>query len=79
MRLARLGEQVVLRTRTAFDAIQFLEAAPVDASIYHVRRMSRDRSAREDFRKMLTEAPAGDPIYVSTIINEKWSNDDPRL
>lgn len=79
MRLGELGKQVVLRSPAAFDAISFIHAIPVDASIYHIRRMSRDRIAREDFRKMLTETPTEEEIYVSTIINEKWSNDDPRL
>ncbi len=79
MHLGKLGEQVVLRSRAAFDAISFVEASPVDASIYHGRRVSRDRAAREDFRKMLTETPDREEIYVSTIINEKWSNDDPRI
>lgn len=79
MRLGKLGEQVVLRTPAAFDALSFVEAIPVDASIYHIRRLSRDRDAREDFRKMLTETQASEEIYISTIINEKWDNDDPRL
>ena len=79
MRLGKLGEQVVLRSPAAFDAISFLQAIPVDASIYHLRRLSRDRNAREDYRKMLTETPVDEGIYVSTIINEKWNNDDSRL
>lgn len=79
MHLGKLGEQVVLRTPAAFEAVSFVEAVPVDASIYHVRRLSRDRNAREDYRKMLTETSAGTETYISTIINEKWNNDDPRL
>ncbi len=79
MRLGKLSEQVVLRTPAAFDALSFIGATPVDASIYHIRRMSRDKGAREDYKKMLSETPAGEEIYVSTIINEKWNNDDPRL
>lgn len=79
MRLGKLGEQVVLRSPAAFDAISFLQALPVDASIYHLRRLSRDRNAREDYRKMLTEPPVDEGIYVSTIINEKWNNNDSRL
>lgn len=79
MRLGKLGEQVVLRTPAAFDAVSFVEAVPVDASIYHIRRLSRDRNAREDYRKMLTETSVGTETYISTIINEKWNNDDPRL
>ena len=79
MRLGKLGEQVVLRSPAAFDAISFLQALPVDASIYHLRRLSRDRNAREDYRKMLTEPSVDEGIYVSTIINEKWNNNDSRL
>ena len=79
MRLGKLGEQVVLRTPAAFDAISFVEAVPVDASIYYIRRLARDRGARDDYKKMLTETPADQETYVSTIINEKWNNDDPRL
>ena len=79
MRLGKLGEQVVLRSPAAFDAVSFAQAIPVDSSVYHIRRLSRDRNAREDFRTMLTETPTAEEIYVSTIINEKWSNDDPRL
>ena len=79
MHLGKLGEQVVLRSPAAFDAISFVDASPVDASIYHVKRMARDRNAREDFQKMLTETLPQDGIYVSTIINEKWTNEHPSL
>ena len=79
MHLGKLGEQVVLRSQAAFDAISFVNAIPVDASIYHVKRMARDRNAREDFQKMLTETLPQDEIYVSTIINEKWTNEHPSL
>ena len=79
MRLGKLGEQVALRTPAAFDAISFCGAEPADASIYHLRRQSRDKRAREDFKTMLTETPSAGEIYISDIINEKWDNDDPRL
>jgi hypothetical protein len=79
MHLGKLGEQVVLRSPAAFDAISFVDASPVDASIYHVKRMARDRNAREDFQKMLTKTLPQDGIYVSTIIKEKWTNEHPSL
>lgn len=79
MHLGKLGEQVVLRSPAAFEAVTFIDAIPVDASVYHVRRMVRDRKARDDFRKLLLEAPELDEIYVTTIINEKWTNGDPRI
>lgn len=79
MHLGELGEQTVLRSRRAFDTIRFVGAVPADASVYHSRRMARDREAREEFRCLLTASPSEDEIYVSTIINQKWKNDDPRL
>lgn len=79
MQLGKLGMQVVLRSPAAFDALSFVQADPVDASVYYVKRMARDRKAREDYLKMLTGVPESNEIYVSTIINEKWTYDDPRL
>lgn len=79
MRLGKLGEQTVLHSRKAFEAISFIEATPADASVYYAKKMARDREAREDYLKMLAEEPTGNEVYVSTLINEKWQNDDPRL
>ena len=79
MHLGNLGEQTFIQSQRAFEKITFLEAEPVNASIYHVKRMARDREARESFQKMLQEEPNGQEFYLSTIINEKWTNDDPRL
>lgn len=79
MHLGKLGEQIVLRSPRAFDAITFVQAIPVEASVYHTRRIARDRNAREGFFEMLAGSAAEDDIYVSTIMNEKWTYDDPRL
>lgn len=79
MRLGKLGEQIVLRSKGAFDAITYIQAIPADASVYHAKRMARDRETREDFQKMLIETSTGTDIYVSTIINENWTNEDSRL
>ena len=79
MRLGKLGEQIVLRSPKAFNAITFVGASPVDASVYHVKRTSRDNEARQSFVKMLSEQTTDSAIYISTIIREKWTNDDPRL
>ena len=79
MRLGKLGEQIVLRSPAAFDAINFNGARPADASVYYARRQARDREARNAFREMLTEAPVENEVYASTIIKENWTNEDTRL
>ncbi|MBR6055540.1 MAG: DUF3990 domain-containing protein [Bacteroidales bacterium] len=79
MHLGKLGEQTVLRSPSAFEAISFINPIPADASVYHAKRSARDREARESYQKMLTEAPSESEVFVSTILNEKWTNEDPRL
>lgn len=79
MSLGKLGEQIVIKSRAAFDRLTFLEAIPADASVYHPRRIHRDRSARVAFQQMLQEDPGPNAIYVSDIIKEGWKEDDPRL
>ena len=79
MSLGKLGEQVVIKSRAAFNRLQFVEAIPADASVHYSRRMQRDRSARLAFQKMLQEDPGPNAIYISDIIKEGWKEDDPRL
>ena len=78
MRLGNLGPQIVLRSPLAFDSIWKECAYPVSASVYHVKRVMRDRKAREDYIRMLQEPDDG-AVYLSQIINEHWTNEHPCL
>ncbi|MBR5034943.1 MAG: DUF3990 domain-containing protein [Bacteroidales bacterium] len=79
MALGNLGEQVVLKSPQAFEAISFVEAIAADSLLYYGRKLNRERTARNEFRAILSEAPSGSEIYISTIVNEKWTNGDTRL
>ena len=79
MRLGKLGTQVVLRSPRAFEAIWKECSYPAPASIYHVRRVARDRKAREDFRRIQEETPLAEGCFLFDIIREDWNNEDPRL
>ena len=79
MKPGKLGEQVVIKSKEAFERMYFIKAEPVDASIYYPKRLSRDRTARQEYRTILQENPASDAVFLSDILKEKWSNDDPRL
>ena len=78
MHLGNLGTQIVLRSSLAFDSIWKEKAYPAAASIYHVKRVARDRKAREDYFRMLEETPA-ESVYLSQIIKEHWTNEHPGL
>lgn len=71
MKLGKLGEQVVIRSRLAFERLRFLSADPVESSIFYPKRMLRDRQARQDYIAMLNEPQTTESIYVSDLINGK--------
>lgn len=79
MRLGKLGEQVVIRSGKAFEALTFVTCAPTEHERYFPQKMARDRKAREDYRTLLGEARQEDEIYMIDILRQQWTNDDERL
>lgn len=79
MRLGKLGEQVVIRSAAAYDALFYLSGAPADRNTYYPRRLARDKAAREGFLAMRGENNPEDAVYAVDILRQKWQNDDPRL
>lgn len=78
MRLGKLGEQIVLKSRKAFDALSFCEAVKVDNALYYPKKASRDCRVREDFRKE-REVSVQDDVFILDIIRNEWDDDDSRL
>lgn len=78
MRLGRLGEQIVLKSRDAFECIRFIDADPADRGIFYPLSTDRDRRARDRFRQIRTEGAAS-RIYLIDLLREKWEDDDLRL
>ena len=79
MRLGRLGEQVMIRSREAFGRMVFSGAEFVPGTIWYPRRIARDAAARDAFRDLSAEMKASDAIFMLDILREKWRNDDERL
>ena len=79
MRLGHLGEQVVIRSAAAYEALFYLSSAMADRDIYYPRRMARDASARKQFRDIQAEDAQTDAVYIVDMIRQNWQNDDPRL
>lgn len=79
MKLGKLGEQVVMKSVTAFESLRFLGAESVRNEMYYPKKVMRDSSAREEYRGIRS---ASDPIegtYMIDIIRDRWQNDDERL
>lgn len=53
MQLGKLGEQVVLISRAAFERVQYVSNEIADTTVYFSLRMKRDEEAREAYRRAL--------------------------
>lgn len=74
MRLGRLGEQVVLKSKKAFDALTFVDAIKASRQEYFAKYKSRDGEARAKYRQIASKPMAEDETYVIDIIRNNWSN-----
>ena len=77
MHLGNLGEQVAIRSRLAFEQLEFAGAEPAVREIYYPKKANRDREARQLYRRERANIYQG--IYVIDLIRERWRNDDERL
>ena len=78
MRLGKLGEQFVLKTENAFEAIRYVGHQTADNAIYYARRKARDDEARAAFTAEL-EKEDMDGLYMRDIIREGVTANDARL
>ena len=74
MRLGKLGEQVVLKSKKAFDALTFVEAIKASRQEYFAKYKQRDEEARAKYRQIASKPMAENEIYVIDIIRNNWKN-----
>jgi hypothetical protein len=79
MRLGKLGEQVVLKSKKSFSQIRFIDAEAAAAEIYFEKKSIRDRDARRAYRLSRKEAENINELYMLDIMREEIRNGDPRL
>lgn len=77
MRLGKLGEQVVLKSKFAFSKIQYEGFDVAEKEEFYVLRKSRDDEANRLYLDMLEEE--NDGLYIQDIIRGGIKNDDPRI
>ena len=77
MKLGRLGEQIVLKSKFAFSRIQFKGFDVAEKEEFYVLRKARDDEANQLYLDMLEEESDG--LYIQDIIRGGITNDDPRI
>ena len=77
MRLGKLGEQIVIKSKFAFDRIRYEGFDIAEKEKYYVLRKSRDDKANQLYLDMLEEEDDG--LYIQDIMRGGIRNDDPRV
>lgn len=77
MKLGKLGEQIVLKSKLAFSSIDFVDYESVSKEEYYIKRKSRNDEANNLYLKMLDEDIDG--LYIQEIIKKRIDNNDSRI
>lgn len=78
LRLGNLGEQIVLKSKKAFDNIRFVGYEVADSNIYYPLRFERNMNARKEFLLNRKITSSIDDLYLSDIMKGIDIN-DPRI
>lgn len=79
MTLGKLGEQTVLKSYKAFEAIRFEESFYVDSSVWFPRKETRDRKARNEYCELRQKPWKKGEIYMMQILDMEIKKNDARL
>ena len=79
MLLGNLGEQIVLKSKRAFDNIRFINAEPVSSLLWYPRKENRDSKARKQYHDMRNEKWKRGDLYIMQLLDEEIKEDDERI
>ena len=79
LKLGNLGEQIVLKSQKAFNAIRFVDAEMAFAQEWFFKKNKRENDAKNEyFSNTKMERQKGD-LYINQIIDEEMEANDERL
>jgi len=79
MYLGELGEQTVLKSKNAFEKVQYGGFQTADRATYFTLREARDKDARKAYQKQRSLRETLNAVYILDIMREGWENDDSRI
>ncbi len=79
MHLGDLGNQIVLKSKRAYERLEFIDAEFVDKNLWLSKRMARDERARKSYFEMNRSSYVKNAVYITTIIDKEMKADDPRI
>lgn len=79
MHLGKLGQQFVLKSKTAFDRIKFTGSILAEKELWYEKKKNRDRDARNAYFNIERNQRQRGDLYITHILDEEMKWDDPRL
>lgn len=79
MHLGKLGQQFVIKSRAAFERLEFIGYENADYSIWYKKKAFRDKSARRQYFDVERNRRQKGDIYITYILDEGMKADDTRL
>ena len=79
MHLGKLGQQFVVKSRKAFDRINFTGYETALCGDWYPKKMRRDCNARRDYFDVEKNRIFPDDLFIIQILREEMKPDDPRL
>lgn len=79
LRLGKLGQQFVLKSKKAFDSIKFVGYEVVKSNDWFDKKDLRDKTARREYFNVERNKRQRGDIYIAQIIDEEMKADDSRL
>ena len=76
MRLGKLGIQIVLKSKKAFNTVKYISYELSECKEYYVKRVSRDKKARETYLSDHRQSLVSDGLFVMDIIRKGLKNGD---
>ncbi len=79
MHLGKLGQQFVLKSKTAFDRILYIGNEVAESNKWYARKMLRDQTARREYFSVERNRRQRGDLFITHIIDEEMMPDDSRL
>ena len=79
MRLGGLSEQIVLKSKRAFDQLTFRSYEEAEAAMYFNKKEARDIKARREYQELRPSVNRLDEIYILDIMRGNVSDEELRL
>ena len=79
MHLGKLGQQFVLKSKEAFDRIQFQGYEIAEHEEWYIRKMQRDKSARREYFDLERNKIKPGDLFVTQMLTERMDANDTRI